>query len=165
MISNILDKKSCNSSFQLLLKKPTSHQDPDIEPLISEKRNVIIFGDSIPKGINTRLLNTNLIKSKAISKCFPGASSNHFIHYIKPTLQNSENSFETAILHMVVNDLQKRDSNIDVVTNNIMKIANESKTYGIKIIFVSGLTINNRLPSDFINAMNNALKLDCTKYG
>ena len=80
-------------------------------------------------------------------------------------MQNSENSFETAILHMVVNDLQKRDSNIDVVTNNIMKIANESKTYGIKIIFVSGLTINNRLPSDFINAMNNALKLDCTKYG
>ena len=48
--------------------------------LTSEKGNVIIFGDSIPKGINTRLLNTNLIKSKAISKCFPGASSIDFIH-------------------------------------------------------------------------------------
>ena len=59
---------------------------------------------------------------------------------------------------MVFNDLQKRDSNIDVVTKNIMKIANESKAYGIKIILVSGFTINNRLPSDFINAMNNALK-------
>ena len=46
-----------------------------------------------------------------------------------------------------------------------MKIANESKAYGIKIILVSGFTINNRLPSDFINAMNNALKWDCTKYG
>ena len=66
---------------------------------------------------------------------------------------------------MGVDDLQKRDSNIDVVTNNIMKIANESKTYGIKIILVSGLTINNHLPSDFLNAMNNALKSDCTKYG
>ena len=59
---------------QPLLKNPTPHQDPDIEPLTSEKRNVIIFGDSIPKGINTRLLNTNLIRSKVISKCFPGAS-------------------------------------------------------------------------------------------
>ena len=28
-----------------------------------------------------------------------------------------------------------------------------------------GLTINNRLHSDLINAMNNALKLDCMKYG
>ena len=73
-------------------------------------------------------------------------------------MQIPENSFETAISHMVFNDLQKRDSNIDVVTKNIMKIANESKAYGIKIILVSGFTINNRLPSDFINAMNNALK-------
>ena len=80
-------------------------------------------------------------------------------------MHNSQNRHETAILHMGVNDLQKRDSNIDVVPNNIMKIANESKTYGIKIILVSGLTINNRLPSDFLNSMNNALKLDCTKYG
>ena len=102
---------------QPLLKKPTSHLDPNVEPLTSEKRNVIIFGDSIPKGINTRLLNTNLIKSKAISKCFPGFSSNDFIHFTKPTFQNSQNPFESAILHMGVNDLLKRDSNIDVVTN------------------------------------------------
>ena len=46
-----------------------------------------------------------------------------------------------------------------------MKIASECKTYGIKNIFISGLTINNRLHSDLINTMNNALKLDCIKYG
>ena len=131
---------------QPLLKKPTSDQDPNKEPLASKKRSVVIFGDGIPKGINTRLLNTNLIRLKAISKCFPGASSNDFIHYIKPNLQNSENPFETAILHMGVNDLLKRDSNIEVATNN-MKIAKECKTYGIKNMFVSVLTINNRLHS------------------
>ena len=65
---------------------------------------------------------------------------------------------------MGANDLLKRDSNVDVVTNN-MKIASECKTCGIKNIFISGLTINNRLYSDLINTMNNALKLDCTKYG
>ena len=31
--------------------------------------------------------------------------------------------------------------------------------------FISGLTINNRLHSDSMNTMNNALKLDCIKYG
>ena len=123
-----------------------SHQDPNIEPLTYEKRNVIIFGDSITKGINTRLLNTNLIKSKAISKCFPGASSIDFIHYIKPTLQNPQNPFESAILHIGVNDLLKRFSNIDVVANNIMKIANERKTYRIKNIHFRSY---NQKPSTF----------------
>ena len=102
---------------------------------------------------------------KALSKCFPGASSNDFIHYIKPILQNPENPFETVILQMGVNDFLKWDSKIDVATNNIMDIANECKPYGIKNIFVSGLTINNRLHSDFINAVNNCLKLDWIKYG
>ena len=80
-------------------------------------------------------------------------------------MQNSQNRFESAILHMSVKDLLKHDSNIDAVTNNIMKIASQCKTYGIKNIFISGLTINNRLHSDLINTMNNALKLDCIKYG
>ena len=110
-------------------------------------------------------LNTNLIKSKAISKCFPCASSIDFIHYIKPTLQNSQNPFESTVLHMGVNDLLKRDSNIDTVTNSIMKIASECKTYRIKDMLISGLTINNRPHSDLINTMNNTLKLDCIKYG
>ena len=58
---------------------------------------------------------------------------------------------------MGVNDLLKRESDIDAVTNNIMKIANECKTYGIKNIFSLGLTTNNRLHSDLINTMNNTL--------
>ena len=59
---------------------------------------------------------------------------------------------------MGINDLLKRDSNTDVVTKNIMKIASKCKTYRITNIFISGLH------SDLINSMNNALKLDCIKY-
>ena len=45
-------------------------------------------------------------------------------------------------------------------------LLNERKNYEIKNIFVSGLTIvNNRLNSDFMNAVNNILKLDYVKYG
>ena len=66
---------------------------------------------------------------------------------------------------MGVTDLLKRDSNIDVATNNIAKIASECKTYGTKNIFISGITIKNRLHSDLINTMNHALKLGYIKYG
>ena len=66
---------------------------------------MVIFGDSIPRGINMRLLKKKLIKSKVVSKFFPGATSKDFVHYIKPTLQ--ENEFDTSILHMGVNDVLK----------------------------------------------------------
>ena len=46
-----------------------------------------------------------------------------------------------------------------------MKTASKYKTYRIKNIFISGLTTHNLLHSDLINTMNNALKLDCIKYG
>ena len=50
--------------------KPNSDQDSYKETLTSKKRNVVIFGDTIPKAIKTRSLNTNLIRTKAISKWF-----------------------------------------------------------------------------------------------
>ena len=79
-------------------------------------------------------------------------------------MQNPENQSEVASSHMGIKDFLKRGSNIDVATKNIMNVANECKNYGIKKIFVSGLTINNNLHSDFIKAVNSALKLDCVKY-
>ena len=42
------------------------------------------------------------------------------------------------------------------MTSNILDIANEWKNYGIKNIFVSDRTINNRVNSDFVNFVNNA---------
>ena len=39
------------------------------------------------------------------------------------------------------------------------------KSYETKNILVSGLTINNRLHSYFINALNIAMELDCVKHG
>lgn len=56
------------------------------------------------------------------------------IHYIKPSLKNLEDWFEIAIL--------KVGSNADLVSNNIMNIANKYKNYGIINIFASGLTMN-----------------------
>ena len=46
-------------------------------------------------------------------------------------LQNSENRYETAVLHMGINDSQKLGSNIDIVTNN-MNIVNEGKDLNLR---------------------------------
>lgn len=68
------------------------------------------------------------------------------LNYIKPTLKNAENQYETV--HMRIKALQIRGSNIDVVTKIIMNDANECTNYGGKSIFISGLTINNYLYLD-----------------
>ena len=91
------------------------------DALITQKKNVVTFGDSIPKGINTWLLNKKLIKSKVVCKFFSGATSKDFVHYIKPTLQ--ENEFDTSILYMGVNDVLKLGSNIDTMSKDIINIA------------------------------------------
>ena len=83
------------------------------------------------------MLNTNLVRSKAISKCFPRATS------IFEISQNPENRFETATMRIGINDFLKLGSNIDVVTNNIINNSHECKNYGTENIFVLGLTINN----------------------
>ena len=132
------------------------------ETLITQK-NVIIFGDSIPKGINTRLLNIKFKKSKAVCKFFPGATSKDFGHYIKPTLQ--ESVFDTSILHMGVNDVLILGSNIDTVSKDIINIANHCKNFGVKQIIIPGLTFTTWLKASFIYQLNKSIKELCQKHG
>ena len=77
--------KTSQEKESLLLShvKESSYKDT----LTKQKKNAVIFGHSILKGINTRVLNKKLLKSKVYCKFFPGATSNDFVHYIKPTLQ------------------------------------------------------------------------------
>ena len=133
------------------------------EALITQKKKIIIFGGSIPKGINARLLNKKLIKSKAVCKFFPGATSKDFVHYIKPTLQ--ENKFDTSVLHMGVNDFLKLGSNIDTVSKDIINIANHCKNFSVKQIIILGLTLITRLKASFIYEFNKSIKELCQKHG
>ena len=131
------------------------------ETLITQKKNVIIFGDSIPQGINTQVLNKKWIKSKAVSKFFPGATSKNFVDYIKPTLQ--ENEFDTSILHRDVNNALKLGSNIDAASEDI--IANYCKNFGVKQIIILGLTLTTRLKESYIYQLNKSIKELCQKHG
>ena len=94
-----VSKTSQENESLLTMPDERSYKDT----LTTQKKNVIIFGDRILKEINTRLLVKKLIKSKAVCKLFPGATSKHFVHYTKPTLL--ENEFDTSVLYMRVNVL------------------------------------------------------------
>ena len=48
--------------------------------------NIVIFGDSIPKGMNIRNLNTRLSTANCKCRFFGGATSKHFHHHTQPTL-------------------------------------------------------------------------------
>ena len=65
---------------------------------------------------------------------------------------------------MGINAFLKLGFNINIATNNIINNSKKCKNYGIENIFASGLTINNLQHSNFINAVKNALKLNCVKY-
>ena len=133
------------------------------DTLITHKKNVVIFRDSIPKGINTRLLNKKLINPKVVCKLFPGATSKDFVHYITSTLY--ENEFDTSILHMSVNDVLKLGSNTDTVSKDIINIANHCKNFDVKQIIISGVTLTVWLSASFIYQLNNSMRVLCQTHG
>ena len=128
------------------------------DTLIMQRKNVVIFGDNVPKGINVRLLNKKLIKSKVVCKFFLGATSKDFVHHIK-----AENEFDTSILHIGVNDVLKLGSNIHTVSKGIINIANHCKNIVVKQIIISGLTLTTRLNASFIYPFYNSIKVLCRK--
>ena len=67
-------------------------------------RIVIIFSDSIPRGIRIHeFINSLVKKGYAKMKSFPGATSKELLHYMDPTLKDG--IYNTAIMHVGVNDL------------------------------------------------------------
>ena len=66
-------------------------------------KNVIIFSDSIPRGIRIHEFNSLVQKGYAKMKSFPGATSKELLHYMDPTLKDG--IYNTAIIDVGVNDL------------------------------------------------------------
>ena len=69
----------------------------------SEKNNILILTDSVPKGIRMREFNNCLTAGIAHLKYFPGAAAKRLNRYSLPTL--TEGHPDTVIIHVGVNDL------------------------------------------------------------
>ena len=107
-------KNSVTRRPQVVVNQFPENQDvyfkPSVAPgnrsyaeTVQSLRKVIIFGDSIPRGIRIHEFNSLVKKGYAKMKSFPGATSKELLHYVDPTLRDG--IYNTAIIHVGVNDL------------------------------------------------------------
>ena len=128
-----------------------------------EQNRIIIFGDSIFRGIRFREFN-NVIKSGyAKFKTFPGADSKEILHYVNPTLESG--NYDSAVLHFGVNYLpQNTISKSDSVENlieNIRKTAVKCMSHGVSRAFVSTIVRNKRIPESLLEEVNEKISFMC----
>ena len=88
---------------------------------LGKQNRMIIFGDSIFRGIRFRKFNNKIKNGYAKVKTFPDADSKEILHYINPTLESG--NCDSAVLHFGVNGLlQKTLSKSDAVEDLIKNI-------------------------------------------
>ena len=121
---------------------------------VQSLRKVIIFGDSIPRGIRIHEFNSLVKKGYAKMKSFPGATSKELLHYVDPTLKDG--IYNTAIIHVGVNDLlnNKNTNKVDELVNNLKSTTIKCISNGIAKVVVSGIVINNRMSDSFVGDVN-----------
>ena len=95
---------------------------------LDKQNRIIIFGESIFRGIRFREFNNEIKNGYAKFKSFPGADSKEILHYVNPTLESC--NYDSAVLHFEVNDLlQKTLSKSDRVENLIENKKSSRKMY------------------------------------
>ena len=82
--------------------------------------NIVIFGDSIPKGTNIRNLNTRLSTANCKCRFFGGATSKHLHHYIQPTLNEKNVKTDIFVLYMRTNDILNAEGDRDLITESVI---------------------------------------------
>ena len=114
------------------------------------QRDILIFTDSIPKGIHIRELNSFIKNSKTEMLSFPGATSKEVLHYLDVHLTNS--SADDVFVHVGVDDLSKDNSKskIEILVKNLRFVVEKCHTYGIKNVFISGLVYIARIGLPYV---------------
>ena len=130
-----------------------------------EPTNTLIFTDSIPKGIRMYGFN-KLIKNKNPKLLnFPGASSRQLLHYMDIHLEGIQ--VDTVVIHIGVNDLlnYSNQSRIDSLMNNIIRMVEKCRNYGVKNIFLSGIVFTMRVSLDILIQVHNMISNFCSING
>ena len=129
------------------------------------QRNILIFTDSIPKGIRIREFNSFINNGKTKMVSFPGATSNEILHYLDVHLTNS--STDAVILHVGVNDLLEDNSQLKIenLGNNLRSMVEKCHTFGIKNVFISGLVYTTRIDLPVLERTHEMILHLCNKLG
>ena len=128
-------------------------------------KKVIVFGDSIIRGIRVREFNQQVKNGYAKFKSFPGCNSKEMLHYIEPTLETG--FYDSAILHVGVNDLlnNRSPSSTDDLVSSFVKIVDKCKSFGVMDLSVSVIAFNKSLQYTVIKKVNEKIVDMCKKNG
>ena len=125
------------------------------------KKQIVLFGDSIPRGIRLHEFNYWLHKDHAQSKSFPGGTSKELLYYVEPTLKSKK--FDTTLLHVGVNELLNDESQDSVqnLLDNLKQISLKCKSAGVTRILISGIVVNKKLTNAYISSVNQRISNMC----
>ena len=99
--------------------------------------------------------NQTMEDHKARLRYFPGALSWDILHYVNPKLEDS--AVNVAIIHVSVKDLlncQGHINQVNYILQNIEHTVYKCRQFDLQNIFLSQLTITNRLPEQLIKEFN-----------
>ena len=125
------------------------------------KTQIVIFSNSIPRGIRLSEFNCWLHKGYAQLKSFPGGTSKELLYYVESTLKNQK--FDDALLHVGVNDLLNDESQDSVqnLLENLKQTSLKCKSAGVKRALVSGIVVNNKLTNAYILTVKQRISNMC----
>ena len=69
------------------------------------------------------------------------------------------------MLYIDINDILNIRSTVENVSDSILRIANQCKSYGVKEVSISSVTCSTLLNSEQINDVNNALRNNRQTFG
>ena len=126
------------------------------------KKQIVIFGDSIPHGIRLHEFNHWLHKGHVQLKSFPGGTFKELLYYVEPTLKSKQ--FDAAlILHVGVNELLNDESQDSVqnLLDNLKQIGLKCKSAGVTRVLISGIVVNKKLTRAYISSVNQWISNMC----
>ena len=107
----------------------------------TNKKTVVIVGDSIVRNVPSRSLNQSLKEYFSVVKWFPGATTQDMKDYIKPTISRKP---DMVTLQTGTNDL-KSNQNPSDIANEIVSLAKNIKNCGTEVSISSLIPRGDRL--------------------
>ena len=129
----------------------------DADILSPKMKNVVIFSDSMVKGLKIKQFNSHIHDVTIYLKAFPGAKADQLNHHVKTSLE--EYKYDAIIIHAGKNDIlrSKGENEVnDIPRIKIMNIADTCRNYNISKIFISSIIRCSRMTVDidYINEKN-----------
>ena len=112
--------------------------------VIPKKGDIVLFSDSIPRGMNIKEINRQIQDGRVHVKTFTGAKSTQLNHYVEPILEECE--YDAAIIDFGFNDIlrPKPYDELDKLPGNIIKVAKYCQKYSIGKIYIPAILPSTR---------------------